>query len=137
VPWSPTVPLINNRTATLTQLFKKLRPDTTPNDIFIAVSEPSVCNNQYCACKDQDCRLDKYKITIFMSRREQGRRVTKPWIRVYSTEGFSDVVERLMVQANELITRTEEGLSSQAKAIGDSDTCSVEILYEDGESILP
>jgi hypothetical protein len=95
--------------ACLTHLFKTLRPSATLNDIFIAVSEPSICSAEYCCCKDATCRLDKYKISIFISRREQGMYVTKPWVRASSSAGFEDAVISLMEQADELVAQAEEG----------------------------
>ncbi|KAF2681805.1 hypothetical protein K458DRAFT_456923 [Lentithecium fluviatile CBS 122367] len=104
----------------LTHLFKTVRPSAKPKDIFIAVSEPSVCDAQYCCCKASDCRLGRYKIAIFISRREQGRLVTKPWVRASSTEGFEDAVASLMEQADELVEKAVEGSSGQAKVVRDS-----------------
>lgn len=48
-------------------------------------------------------------------------------------DGFGDAVARLMVQANELITKADEGTPNQVKAIDNSDTCSVELLLDDGK----
>jgi hypothetical protein len=113
--------------ANLVNFFKTVRPSATPNGIFIAVSEPSICGVRYCCCKSSQCRLNTFKITIFISRREQGRLVTKPWIRASSTEGFENAVTSIMEQTDELLAKAGEGSLSQMKVVSDSETCSVEL----------
>jgi hypothetical protein len=114
--------------AHLATLFKVVRPSLTPADIFIAVSEPSVCDAQHCCCKSQDCRLDKYQITIFIDRREQGRRVTRPWVRAFSTESFEDAVDNLMATADEMIEKVKPDMTPIQR--NKSTTCLVEVLLD-------
>jgi len=111
--------------ANLANLFRTVRPSVMPSDIFIAVSEPSVCEAQYCCCKASDCRLNKFKITIFINRREQGRLVTKSYIKASSAEGYEDAVTSLMEQADELVAKAEE---EAVYVVSDSETCSPEVL---------
>ena len=94
-------------TANLSHLFKTVRSELTPSKVFIAVSEPSICGHQYCSCESGDSTLQKYKITIFVDRKEQGRRVTKPWLRVTSDVGFEDAVTELMRISSELVADKE------------------------------
>ena len=107
-------------------------PSLTPADIFIAVSSPSICGDQYCCCNSTNCRLDKYKITIFVERREQGRRVTRPWVRASSTESFEDAVNNLMATAEEMIKKVEPGLPQIGRSV--SSTCLVEVLLDTQEA---
>ncbi|KAF2439121.1 hypothetical protein P171DRAFT_476931 [Karstenula rhodostoma CBS 690.94] len=93
--------------ATLSHLFKTVRPDLTPEEVLVAISEPSVCGSQYCSCHSADSLLHKYKMTIFVDRKEQGRRVTKPWVRASSEVGFGDVVDALVRRCGELVGETE------------------------------
>lgn len=94
-------------TANLSHLFKTVRSDLTPSKVFIAVSEPSICGHHYCSCDSQDSTLQKYKITIFVDRKEQGRTVTKPWLRVTSDVGFEDAVTELMRISSDLVAEKE------------------------------
>lgn len=105
-PASPTCHALTTA-ANLTHLFKTVRPELTPSRIFVAVSEPSICGHQYCSCSNHASHLQKYKITIFVDRKEQGRRVTKPWLRVSSEAGFEDAVDELMKQSDELVAEAE------------------------------
>lgn len=48
-----------------------------------------------------------YKITVFVDRKEQGRRVTKPWVRASSEVGFEEAVKDLMEQSETLVAEAQ------------------------------
>ncbi|CAI6341018.1 unnamed protein product [Periconia digitata] len=142
VPGSQIDGLITN----LTTLFKTLRPTLTPSEIFLAITRPTICGDPYCLCSnsnpnDDACKLDKYNITIFVDRRERGRRVTKPWVRASSTSGFEDAVGNLMGVVDGMVGEkdvvegkgedvdrgeVEEGKIRRER----SETCLVEIMWD-------
>ncbi|KAF1957889.1 hypothetical protein CC80DRAFT_559938 [Byssothecium circinans] len=115
----------------LNTLFKVVRPSLTAADIFIAVSGPSVCGYKHCCCNSTDCRLDNYKITIFIERRQLGRQVTRPWVRASSTEGFEDAVNNLMATADEMIEKVKPGMTQINR--NKSSTCLVEVILDSQE----
>ncbi|KAF9736493.1 hypothetical protein PMIN04_006852 [Paraphaeosphaeria minitans] len=94
--------------ASLSHLFKTVRPDLTPSKVLIAVSEPSVCGSQYCSCHSADSILQMYKITVFMDRKERGRRVTKPWVRAGSMVGFEKAAEELIRKCGTLVSEAQD-----------------------------
>jgi len=119
------VPFMTNHTcfriANLTHLFTTVRPNTIPAEIFIAVSRPSLCGFHYCGCNTNVCKLNKYNVTIFIDRKELGRRVSKPWIGGSSTEGFEDAVGILMEKADELVDEMER--KAKLLRTNSSETC--------------
>ena len=129
--------------ANLSHLFNVVRPELTPSKIFVAVSEPSICGHRYCSCSSRDSNLQKYKITIFVDRKEQGRRISKPWLRSTSDVGFEDVVVELMKQSDELVAEKESKIAEKEsrKKLLESDrfnlntrrssTCLVEVFEEE------
>lgn len=116
-------------------LFKELRPTVTLEKVLITASEPSICGASSCCCNNSPCRLKMYMVTIFIDRREQGRCVTKPWIRASSTEGFADAVKSLIIVAEGLVAkaRSPDSVDSPADT-GNSDTCCVEVLLDAHDS---
>jgi hypothetical protein len=88
-----------------------VRPELTASKVFIAVSEPSICGHQYCSCNSHDSSLQKYKITIFVDRKERGRHVTKPWIRATSDIGYEDAVTELMKISSDLVDEKEASIA--------------------------
>ncbi|PVH97516.1 hypothetical protein DM02DRAFT_674065 [Periconia macrospinosa] len=139
---------IDSLITTLATLFRKTRPTTTPSQIFLAISAPTVCGEPYCHCSDIDNGLDRYNISIFIDRREQGRSVATPWVRASSTEGYEDAVGDLMVVAEGLIKEKDKkdgkeeekmagrGVEGETVAEGKirsekSATCLVEIMLNE------